>query len=213
MIHCLDESSLPNDKRVKSERDAQIMLNILKVKTTQQDNNLSKLSLAVKDDKELPTILNDGVGFGYNESEGHYAKANGKIKVGDSIIIEKPHCAVLLEKYSKTHCQHCFLRCVEKLFVLKDFELFVFVSLFRTIAPIVCPNCPNVIFCSEKCKEIALSSYHKTECIVLPLIWRSGSSINCHMALRIISQKPLQYFIEFKDQVAGNNLNFDDILK
>lgn len=210
MIHCLDESSLPNDKRVKSERDAQIMLNILKVKTEQKADD-SKLS--IKTDIDLPTTLNDAVGFGYNVSEGHYAKANVDIKVGDSILIEKPHCAVLLEKYSKTHCQHCFLRYQFFIILMCDIVYYnLLFYLYRTIAPIVCPNCPNIIFCSEKCKEIAMHSYHKIECNVLPLIWRSGSSINCHMALRIISQKSLEYFIELKDQLE-NDLNFDDILK
>lgn len=33
---------------------------------------------------------------------------------------------------------------------------------------------------------------------MLPILWKSGSSINCHMALRMISQKNLKYFYDIR---------------
>lgn len=42
---------------------------------------------------------------------------------------------------------------------------------------------------------IASNSYHKYECPILKILWRSGCSITCHMALRIIVQRTFSYFI------------------
>lgn len=88
------------------------MLKILEIKIKTEKKVSSKLTVngTTLVDVEASTELNDAVGFGYNSTEGRYAKANANIKVGDAILVERPHCAVLLEKYSKSHCQHCFLR-------------------------------------------------------------------------------------------------------
>lgn len=56
-------------------------------------------------------------------------------------------------------------------------------------------------------------SFHKYECPILKMIWRSGCSITCHMALRIIIQKELSYFINLKqklnDKIEGKYLSDD----
>lgn len=57
-----------------------------------------------------------------------------------------------------------------------------------------CPKCPNVIFCSDQCLEIAQTSYHGYECQILPLLWKSGCSVTCHIALRMITQNSKEYF-------------------
>lgn len=63
-----------------------------------------------------------------------------------------------------------------------------------------CPKCPNVIFCSEKCLDTAQKSYHGYECHILPLIWKSGCSITCQIALRMITQNNKEYFTSiYKD--------------
>lgn len=54
--------------------------------------------------------LNKSVEFDYNPNEGRFAKASNDIKIGEEILVENPHCVMLLEKFSKTHCQHCFKR-------------------------------------------------------------------------------------------------------
>lgn len=67
--------------------------------------------------------------------------------------------------------------------------------------PVTCPNCVEVVFCSEKCQEISLNTYHKHECGLLQTIWKSGASINCHLAFRIISSKSYEYFLKIKDKI------------
>ena len=53
---------------------------------------------------------------------------------------------------------------------------------------------PQVMFCSMKCRTAALSTYHKYECKLVDLFLSSGMSIICFLALRTVTQKPLQWF-------------------
>lgn len=48
--------------------------------------------------------------FDENRLEGRFARSSQSIKVGEEILVEKPYAAILLQKYSQTHCQHCFQR-------------------------------------------------------------------------------------------------------
>ena len=50
------------------------------------------------------------------------------------------------------------------------------------------------MFCSMKCRTAALSTYHKYECKLVDLFLSSGMSIICFLALRTVTQKPLQWF-------------------
>lgn len=73
--------------------------------------------------------------------------------------------------------------------------------IFRCFIPLPCPNCPNVVFCSEKCLERSTKSYHAYECHILPLIWKSGCSIICHIALRMITERNLEYFHKIREEL------------
>ncbi len=53
-----------------------------------------------------------------------------------------------------------------------------------------CPRCSAVLFCSAGCRARAERTHHAVECSVLPLLWASGASITCLMALRAIAQLP-----------------------
>lgn len=74
----------------------------------------------------------------------------------------------------------------------------------RTITPLPCPNCIDIVFCSKKCRDEALASYHRYECGILETIWKSGSSINVSMALRIITQRPLEYFKKLRNELTDD---------
>ena len=58
---------------------------------------------------------------------------------------------------------------------------------FRLTAPIDCPGCSGVAFCSTACRDEALV-YHKWECQFGDLLYASGMSLNCYLALRIITK-------------------------
>lgn len=73
-----------------------------------------------------------------------------------------------------------------------------------------CFGCVDVVFCSKKCRNVAIYSYHKFECGLLETMWDSGASINCQMAMRLISQRPLSYFRSIRDQLT-DTLSVDEI--
>lgn len=71
----------------------------------------------------------------------------------------------------------------------------------RLVAPLPCPDCDRVAFCGKTCEKIALKSYHAIECSLLPKLYASGVSITCLIALRIITQRSLKYFVNLKPKL------------
>lgn len=69
----------------------------------------------------------------------------------------------------------------------------------RLLAPVGCPECSGVAFCSVRCRDQAISSYHCYECHYMDLLVGSGMSILCHLALRMVTQSGLQHFLDIKD--------------
>ncbi|ALC41289.1 CG7759 [Drosophila busckii] len=189
-ITAMDDSSLPADRRSKLTLDAITMIKMLEAdpRTAKQaakqqqlkQTAISRLEQAqgLPEEQEFVSKL---VRIDRNKQEGRFARAAADVQVGQELLVEKPYVAVLLEKYAQTHCEFCFV---------------------RTVVPVCCPNCADVIYCSEQCQQNSTAKYHKYECGILPIIWRSGASINNHMALRIIASKPLDYFLQL--QPFGN---------
>lgn len=106
----LDNSKLPMEKRGKLEKDAQIMIKMLprqidyeKKRNLNKDNNALSSTL-------FTTKLHKAITFDYTETEGRFAKTNRDIKVGEEILVESAFCATLMERFAKSHCQHCFAR-------------------------------------------------------------------------------------------------------
>nr|XP_018910791.1 PREDICTED: SET and MYND domain-containing protein 4 [Bemisia tabaci] len=111
---------------------------------------------------------------------GKFFVARDPIKAGDTLIVENAFAACLLPEKCGTHCHHCFQR-------LK--------------IPMPCSTCSGVSFCSVDCMEEASSSYHRFECKYLDLMIGAGMSILCFIALRIITQQKLDFFLRVKDKL------------
>lgn len=183
-VQSLDDSKLPHDKHFKMERDAQVMIKII-IKNMDMESKMKRKPVVAAEKpktKEPNHFISDSLAFDYNEEEGRFAKAKKDIILGADLIQEKPHVSCLLKEYSQTHCQHCFK---------------------RSTIPIACNKCADIIFCSEKCRDVAMNTYHKYECGILGHLWNSGASITCLMALRIITQKTLQYFIDMRKELEA----------
>ncbi|KAJ0180971.1 hypothetical protein K1T71_003056 [Dendrolimus kikuchii] len=186
-ISSLDEATkLDKEKRQKLRTDSKLMLEILNKGLVLAGNPKDpepliktppKPKLPGKQNAKYPAA-SEAIQIDSDEERGRFATANMDIEAGEILLVEKPHSGVLLGEYSKTHCQNCFIKCP---------------------IPLPCPRCPNVVFCSEKCLETAQKSYHGYECHILPLIWKSGCSVTCHIALRMITQNNKDYFKELKD--------------
>lgn len=185
-VQALDDSKLPNDKRMKLERDAQIMIKLMQKNLDMAEQLRKKHKLppvpkaATKPKEAVEHFVSDSLTFDFSEDEGRFAKAAQDIKLGTYLVQEKPHVACLLQIYSQTHCQSCFK---------------------RTNVPVACSDCADVIFCSEKCRDEACRTYHRFECGIMQHLWNSGASITCQMALRAVSQKSLKYFLDIKDEL------------
>ncbi|XP_058447147.1 SET and MYND domain-containing protein 4 [Malaya genurostris] len=182
-VQALDDCQLPLERRQKLERDAQIMINLLP-RNIEAEKKLtkSKKSAGVTSKKSaIPEhFVDKALYFDYTENEGRFAKTNSDLKPNTILLLEKPYVSVLLEEYSLTHCSRCFK---------------------RASVPICCPKCSDVIFCSENCAKS--SSFHQFECGFLPILWKSGASITCHMALRMITQHSEEYFLKLRSELAA----------
>lgn len=117
------------------------------------------------------------VTFDEDSTQGRFACAVENIQTGTTIVEEYAHCAVLIASKSLTNCQCCMI---------------------STVQPFACPTCAHIVFCSWNCMKNGCNSFHKVECTIQPNIIESGCSINCAMALRIITQRPLKTFIGLK---------------
>ncbi|KAI5633459.1 SET domain-containing protein [Phthorimaea operculella] len=181
-ISSLDEASkLDKEKRTKMRTDAKLMLEMLNKGLVLAGNPKDpeplkktppKPKLPGKNNPQFPAA-SEAIQIDSDEVKGRFATATRDIQAGETLLVERPHSGVLLAEYARTHCQNCFVQCP---------------------IPLVCPNCPNVIFCSEKCLDTALKTYHGYECPILPVLWKSGCSITCLIALRMITQYKKDYF-------------------
>ena len=85
-------------------------------------------------------------------------------------------------------------------------------------APIPCPTCSTMAFCSLKCRAAALGSYHAYECRMAGLLKETGldQMSLILMVLRAIAQKPLSFFREaeqrgdFSSHNLKNGVGDDD---
>ena len=65
-------------------------------------------------------------------------------------------------------------------------------------------NCCSVVFCSKKCKDLANQTFHRLECQLklYELFEHEGREVfSLFMALRAVTQKPLQYFTENQKEI------------
>ncbi|XP_063632942.1 SET and MYND domain-containing protein 4 [Cydia splendana] len=130
------------------------------------------------------------------EGKGRFAAARAPLHPGDIVLAESPYAACLLPDHLGTHCLHCFTR----------------LSLCSEEAPVWCPRCAGVAFCSLSCREKGMV-YHQHECSFQDLFIGSGMSILSHIALRMVTQLGLSGTLDvYTRHVSGDvPLAHDDI--
>ncbi|GBP95742.1 SET and MYND domain-containing protein DDB_G0284059 [Eumeta japonica] len=134
---------LLKDENARNILDADIT-SLNNLSSAPQSENLEKeeVTLAAGAKTNLPSLSNL-VKIIEEENKGRFAAANCDIKTGDVLLIESPYVACLLPDCYGTHCLHCFE---------------------RLEAPVWCPKCSAVAFCTISCRDEALRTYHKYEC-------------------------------------------------
>ncbi|XP_046397895.1 SET and MYND domain-containing protein 4-like isoform X2 [Ischnura elegans] len=117
-------------------------------------------------------IRDDGNGeSGATVGAGRFAVAVSDISAGDTLVAEPAFASVLLPEKAGTHCHYCFS---------------------RLYAPLPCKRCSGVAFCGSECRDAAESTYHQYECSVGSTLMASGLSLLSRLALRMLTQAPLQ---------------------
>ncbi|XP_038216468.1 SET and MYND domain-containing protein 4-like [Zerene cesonia] len=122
------------------------------------------------------------------EEKGRFVVAKDLIKTGDVLLVDSPYAACLMSDYYGSHCLHCFKR-------LENSEV---------SAPIWCPKCSAITFCSVECRDVAVATYHPHECQFLDLFIGSGMSILSHIALRMVTQAGLDTSLQIHSTYIKN---------
>ena len=93
--------------------------------------------------------------------------------------------------------------------------------LLESFAPLPCPTCAAVSFCSQSCQNAALSSHHRWECSWalgdLATTGNQGEELACSslwLAVRALTQKPVNWMIKNKELFRGRDPRYageDDV--
>ncbi|CAL4065814.1 unnamed protein product, partial [Meganyctiphanes norvegica] len=128
-----------------------------------------------------PTIpsFNKDLKLCYTPEKGRFVIAERDIRPGEVLGVEEACSYTLntqdISKY-KIFCYNCMKRCA---------------------APLPCPQCNMIVFCSEPCRVEGWNKFHMNECQILPTILSLGfpASDNLMLALRIIMKTS---YLDFK---------------
>ncbi|CAL4060325.1 unnamed protein product [Meganyctiphanes norvegica] len=126
----------------------------------------------------IPSLC-DGLKVHYTPHQGRFIVATRDIKPGEVLAVEPGYVTAVNIKDPHALQTFCFL-CLQ-----------------RTAAPLPCPECAMVVFCSEKCRVDGWNKYHRVECPLLAEI--SALKFPCFQAFRILIQIP---YPKLKDLVS-----------
>ncbi|XP_070572634.1 SET and MYND domain-containing protein 4-like [Ptychodera flava] len=106
----------------------------------------------------------ESVALKFHKDCGRYLTADRDIKAGDVLIEENAYAVILLPTHYNSHCYHC----IQEI----------------SVAPIPCPQCSCVRYCSEACQEQSWQLYHSVECPLWQILEQLGTF--GHLSLRIL---------------------------
>ncbi|KAH8279079.1 hypothetical protein KR026_001328 [Drosophila bipectinata] len=90
--------------------------------------------------------------------EGRFIVTNRDLVVGDLVAVEQPFCSTLLTPMRYIRCATCKR------------------ENYLTLIP--CDSCCSVMFCSEDCKQQAMSTFHRFECPIIDFLHRMFNKIH-----------------------------------
>jgi len=189
LLKSLDVAKVDANKKLKIQKETQNAIKMFdKAPSVYNDPNVimhvqTDLPKLPDKNKKYPALSN-AVCFQYEPGRGRFAIAQRDIKVGEFICVDAPIVSHPLPEYLGSNCYHCF----------KSMK-----------APLPCPVCTKVMFCSYECRKIALSTYHKYECKIFDFLIASGMSIVCFLAYKAVVQKPLEFFLEHRDKFENHD--------
>lgn len=194
-ISSLKLSKLDKKKREKFLKDTKESLEKIK----SEEGNLSEgqhLIQKSSNEQQKDTILNvessntkfvaasSMINVKYQKGRGRFVVAAQDIPVGTTLVKEKPIAWALHPERYGTYCQEC---------------------LGQIKAVIPCKTCCGVSFCSIKCRDVALGSYHKYECGANDVLTASGLNIYPFLTLRLMAKFGLEHIWSLKDSMDSHD--------
>ena len=187
-INFLNFSKLNKEQKHNVLNDIQSSVDNIQVQEDEDDkNNETKEPRRVEVDKDkrltpnfprnpkFPSLYK-GLTVKYDSDRGRHVIATENIKCGSYIACEEPIVSYLWSEHMMSHCTNCYQH-------------------VRSLVP--CCTCSLVIFCSEQCRSEAWKSFHQFECKAVEAM--TSVYQNIFVAYRIISQRPLKFFLENRE--------------
>ncbi|KAI4487055.1 hypothetical protein M0802_012078 [Mischocyttarus mexicanus] len=198
-LQLLDYAKISSERKNKLGTDIMVMLTLMeKSQRLKEKNKILSQNEIIKNEtsnvkKVIPKIIKPNplypacsklveIRNDVDSDVGRHAIATSKILPGEILIVEKPHCALLLEEYKVNLCFFCFSKIIVPI-------------------PAACNVCSCIAYCSTRCRDKD-AQVHMYECNLLPVLWLSQASITCILALRTLLQKPFKEFLEMKERLT-----------
>ncbi|XP_063587431.1 SET and MYND domain-containing protein 4-like [Penaeus indicus] len=174
--------TLPYDKLTLASAKASLLMvrqTCKKFGSSQKSSpsfSLDALATAKEKEFKVPSLkninrsapaLSSAVKVAYSRAKGRHLLATRDIKPGELLCSEKSFATLLMPECGEK-CSHC----------LADHD--------GVIIP--CPGCTEVLFCSLKCQQEALSSYHRVECPIGATLASLGLPSHALLALRVVAK-------------------------
>ncbi|XP_050701007.1 SET and MYND domain-containing protein 4-like [Eriocheir sinensis] len=126
--------------------------------------------------------FSSSVKLAYNKDVGRYLVASRSIDHGELLAVEESFCTTVRMENLRTYCTVCMK---------------------RTMAPLPCPSCSMVVFCSQRCRIQGLANVHWQECPILPTLFELNMGINPLLALKLFMQTTHEKLREMTPQLMA----------
>ncbi|XP_064093426.1 SET and MYND domain-containing protein 4-like isoform X2 [Macrobrachium nipponense] len=181
----------PKLKQELNERQKEC-LSLLKTSSKSQSSNSNSL----EDKASIPKLVepssiipcvSSSCKIAYMQEKGRHIIASKKINPGDVILVEKAYCSSLSLDRLATHCSTCLREC---------------------LAPLPCPYCTMVVFCSIKCQLEGLSRFHWLECNILSTICSLNMMASFSNCFKILERKSCSQWRTILQRLDDRNAKY-----
>ena len=180
-LEALVDAKLDAEKKEKVGQGFRNSLNQLPAK----DSATGGKSLKLEESEELPSVarvnprfpaFSDAIELRSEPDRGRFGLTTRAVALGELLAVERPPVFFLHEETSGINCSHCFR---------------------ESSAPLPSPTCTQTVFCSRRCQDEAMATYHVTESKFMDVLFQHGlRKKEWFLALRTVTMKPLAYFLE-----------------
>ncbi|XP_066940491.1 SET and MYND domain-containing protein 4-like [Macrobrachium rosenbergii] len=153
-----------------NERQKQCLALLKNSSKNQSSNSLEDIASIPKlvEPSSIIPCISSSCKIAYMQEKGRHVIASKRINPGDVILAEKAYCSCLSLDRLATHCSTCLREC---------------------LAPLPCPYCTMVVFCSSKCQLEGLSRFHWLECNMLPTMCSLNMTASFSNSFKILERK------------------------